>query len=73
MRKNKQPVSEDDIMLLQTYLEKVVSIENKCKDDFSHTEWYLLEKYSQDEVNAIINFFKENGVKCDCDIVNKFN
>lgn len=73
MNKNNQLVSKHNIMLLQAYLENVVSIENKCKDDFSHTEWYLLEKYNEDEVNAIINFFKENGVKCDCDIVKKFS
>lgn len=73
MSKNKQPVSEHDIILLQAYLEHVVSIENKCKDDFSHTEWYLMEKYSEEEVRIIINFFKEKGVKCDCDLVKKFN
>lgn len=73
MNKNKQPVSKENIMLLQAYLEQVVSIENKCKDDFAHTEWYLLEKYSEAEVNAIINFFKEKGIKCDCDLVKKFN
>jgi hypothetical protein len=73
MSKNKQPVSNQDIILLQAYLEQVVSIENKCKDDFSHTEWYLMEKYSEEEVSAIINFFKEKGIKCDCDLVKKFN
>ncbi|MDZ7764773.1 MAG: hypothetical protein U5K00_10135 [Melioribacteraceae bacterium] len=73
MNKNNQPVSNNDILMLQAYLEQVVSIENKCKDDFSHTEWYLLEKYSEEEVNAIINFFKEKGAKCDCDLVKRFN
>lgn len=73
MNKNKQPVSNQDIILLQAYLEQVVSIENKCKNDFSHTEWYLQEKYSDEEVNAIISFFKEKGIKCDCDLVKKFN
>ena len=73
MNKNKQPVSRENIMLLQAYLEQVVSIENKCKDDFSHTEWYLMEKYSEEEVSAIINFFKERGMKCDCDLVKNFN
>jgi len=60
-------------MLLQAYLEQIVSIENICKDDFTHTEWYLMEKYSEEEVSAIINFFKERGMKCDCDLVKKFN
>lgn len=73
MNKDKQPVSKNDILLLQAYLEQVVSIENKCKDDFSHTEWYLQEKYSKEEVTSIINFFMQNGVKCDCDLVNKYN
>lgn len=73
MNKNNQPVSKNDIMMLQAYLEQVVSIENKCKDDFSHTEWYLLEKYSDEEVSAIIKFFKEKGAKCDCDLVKRFN
>lgn len=73
MNNNKQPVSNNDIMLLQAYLKHVVSLENKCKDDFSHTEWYLQEKYSKEEVTAIINFFMQNGVKCDCDLVNKYN
>jgi hypothetical protein len=73
MSKNKPPVSDSEIRMLQAYLDQIVSIENKCKDDFSYTEWYLEEKYSEDEVNAIINFFRENGVKCDCGILKKFN
>jgi hypothetical protein len=32
-----------------------------------------MEKYSEEEVSAIINFFKEKGIKCDCDLVKKFN
>lgn len=57
--------------MLQTYLEQIVSIENKRKDDFSYTEWYLKEKYSENEVYAIINFFKGSRVKCDCDVIKK--
>ncbi len=72
MDKNKQPVSKNDIIMLQAYLEQIVSIENKCKENFAHTEWYLQEKYSDDEVNTIINFFKVSGAQCDCDLVKKF-
>lgn len=71
MMKNEQPVSINEIVMLQAYLEHVVSIENKCKDDFSHTEWYLREKYPKEKVKAIINYFEENGFKCDCDLVKK--
>lgn len=73
MNKIKQPVSNHDMIFLQAYLEQVVSIENNCKDDFSFTEWYLHEKYSENEVTAIIKFFKESGFNCDCDLVNKID
>lgn len=71
MKSVKIPIKENDLTFLQAYLYKTFSLENRCNDNFDYTEWYLKERYSQEEINAIVNFFKGKGINCDCDIINK--
>lgn len=64
-------IRENDFILLQAYLQEIFSIENTCKDNFTRTQWYLNEKYSENEVTEIIKEFMRNDIKCDCNLINK--
>jgi hypothetical protein len=48
-------------------------LESKCKKNFNNTIWFFKEKYSDEEVNLIIDFLKSKGLKCDCDVINKLD
>lgn len=66
-------VPENELVFLQAFLHKAFSIENRCNDNFENTVWYLGERYSDDEVDLIIDYFKERGIKSDCDIIKNHN
>ena len=40
---------------------------------FKYTKWYLKENYTDKKIDSILEFFKSYGLKCDCDIINKFD
>ena len=73
MKKSELPIPIHRLAFLQAYLYQVFTLENECKKNFDNTEWYLKETYTDEEVNSIIEFFKSIGLKCDCDIINKFD
>jgi hypothetical protein len=73
MIKMKLPIPIHKLALLQAYLYQVFTLENHCENSFDHTKWYLDEKCSETEIKNTIEFFKQIGLKCDCDIINKFN
>ncbi len=66
-------ITIQELAFLQAYLFQVFSSEKQCKKNFDHTEWYFNEKYSSNDVSSIKNYFVNNGIFCDCDIINKFD
>ncbi len=72
MKNMSQLIPETELTFLQAYLHKTFLLENKCRDNFENTAWYLGERYSDDEVDLIIDYFKEIGIQCDCDLIRKF-
>ena len=73
MKKSDLPIPIHEIAFLQAYLYKMFSLEGRCKQNFERTEWHLKETHKEEEVKSIIDFFRSNGLKCDCDIIRKFN
>lgn len=67
------PIVIGEIALLQAYLYQIFTTQSDCKSSFTNTEMYLNDKYNSDEVNSILNYFKENGLQCDCDIIYKMD
>jgi hypothetical protein len=35
--------------------------------------WHLKQKYSDEEIESVISFFRNRGLKCDCDVIHKIN
>jgi len=73
MKKNELPIAIYQLALLQAYLYEIFSIDKKCEKNFKYTEWYLRDNFSAEEVDAIIKFFKDEGINCDCDILRKLD
>lgn len=73
MTKKNLPIPIHQIAFLQAYLYEIFSSGKKCKKNFQHTEWYLKEKFTDKEVELVFDFFNSYGLKCDCDIINKFD
>jgi hypothetical protein len=73
MKKLELPIPIHRLAYLQAYLYQVFSLNSNCKKNFDNTKWYLKEKHTDEEVNSTIEFFKSIGLKCDCDIINKFD
>ena len=73
MIKKDPPIPIHRLAFLQAYLYEIFSAEEKCGSSFSHTEWYLKENFSENEIDLTIKFLKENGLSCDCDIVKKLD
>lgn len=71
MKSTNQLTPEIELSFLRAYLYKTFSLENRCEDDFERTVRYLGERYSDEEVDLIIDYFKEIGIKSDCDILHK--
>ena len=73
MKKSEVPIPIHEIAFLQAYLYKIFSLEGYCKQNFERTEWHLKEIHKDEEVKSIIDFFRSNGLKCDCDVIRKFD
>lgn len=73
MINKKLPIPIYQFAMLQAYLYEVFSTEKKCESNFKYTEWYLKEKFSENEITNIIQFFKDNGLNCDCGILKKID
>lgn len=73
MKNIKPPIQIQKLAFLQGYLYEVFSYEKKCNNSFENSEWYLKEKYSDEEVDSILDFFCSNNINCDCDIIKKFD
>jgi len=73
MKNLQLPVPIYEIAFLQAYLYQIYTLESNCKKDFGNTLWYLNEKYTYEEVNSIMTYFKSHGFECDCDIINKLD
>ncbi len=73
MKKSELPIPIHRLAYLQAYLYQIFTLDSNCKKNFNYTKWYLKEKQTDEEVNATINFFKSIGLKCDCDIISKFD
>lgn len=67
------PIPIHELAFLQAYLYGVFSSKMQCKKNFNHAEWFLNEKHTDEEVTEIKNFFRNNGIECDCDIIYKFD
>ena len=61
------------LAFLQAYLYQIFFLEKHCENNFKHTEWYLKENFTQAEIQNILNLFSQLGLKCDCDLINKFD
>ena len=73
MKISELPMPIYKLAFLQAYLYQIFSLEGTCKKNFEHTEWYLKDKLTENEVETIMDFFRSNGMTCDCDIINKMN
>ncbi len=73
MTKKELPIPIYRLAMLQVYLYEIFSGEKKCKKNFKYTEWYLIENFSEEKVKEIIKFFNEEGLNCDCGILNKMD
>ncbi len=73
MKASELPIPIHEVAFLQAYLYEVFSIEDQCQQNFEKTEWHLKGTHKDEEVESIIQFFKSNGVNCDCDIIHKFD
>ncbi|MHB8871532.1 MAG: DUF2695 domain-containing protein [Candidatus Doudnabacteria bacterium] len=69
--KSRIPIHQ--LAFLQAYLYEIFSTEKKCEKDFRHTEWFLRENFPQDKIENIIEFFSQEGLSCDCDIIKKLD
>ncbi|MEN8191360.1 MAG: hypothetical protein ABFS12_01005 [Bacteroidota bacterium] len=67
------PLPIHQIALLQSYLYEIFTYEKKCNKSFENSEWYLKEKHTEEEVTSVLEFFKNNDIMCDCDIIHKFD
>jgi hypothetical protein len=73
MNNVKLPIPIHEVAFLQAYLYEVFSFEGHCNQNFKRTEWHLKQSHSDEEIKSIIEFFKGRGLKCDCDILQKFD
>ncbi len=73
MYKSELPILIHQLALLQAYLYEIFVGEKKCENNFKYSIWYLKEKFSDKKVDSVLEFFKSYGLKCDCDIINKFD
>ena len=73
MKKLEIPIPIHRLAYLQAYLHQIFTLDSNCKMNFDNTKWYLKETHTDEEVNSTIDFFKNKGLKCDCDIINKFD
>jgi hypothetical protein len=65
----KEKVNLADIAFLQAYLIEMFEFEHNCEQSFKHTEWYLDQKFNEEEKEMYFSFLKERGAKCDCDVI----
>ena len=55
---------------LEEFEDRLYSIESDCQDDHSASISILKSMgYEEDEIEEIIEWFKENGGFCDCEVV----
>jgi hypothetical protein len=73
MKKKEIPIPIHQLAFLQAYLYGVFAGEKPCNKNFSNTKWYLSEKYSNKDVNLILDFLKNKEIECDCDIIHKLD
>lgn len=67
------PIAIHRLAYLQAYLYQIFTLERECKNNFDNTRWFLKETHNLEEINSIIEYFKSLGLKCDCDIINKYD
>ena len=73
MNKSELPIPIYQLAILQAYLYEIFSLEGRCEKNFENAEWYLKEKFTDKEVDSILEFFSSFGLKCDCDIIHKLD
>ena len=73
MNKSDLPIPIYQLAFLQAYLYEIFSLEGRCEKNFENAEWYLKEKFTDKEVDSILEFFNSFGLKCDCDIIHKLD
>ncbi len=73
MKKTESPIPIYKLAFLQAYLYQILTLDKQCENNFNHTEWYLKEHFSAAEMKTILNFLDQQGLKCDCDLINKLN
>lgn len=69
MNNFKPPIPIYQLAFLQAYLYEIFTLKTKCEDSFKNTEWFLKENFTEEQISAVMNFFKERKYKCDCDIL----
>jgi hypothetical protein len=67
------PIPVYQMVFLQSCLNQIFTIDKNCENNFDYSEWYLREKFTEEEVNSVIEFFRRNGLTNDCDVVKKLN
>lgn len=73
MTKTDLPMSVYKLAFLQAYLYEIFTMKKTCENNFKHTEWYLNENFSEQNVKEIFKFFKDEGLNCDCDVLKKID
>lgn len=73
MREKKLPILIHQLALLQAYLYEIFEAEKRCEKNFKHTKWYLKDKHSEKTIEKIVEFFNQEGLNCDCDVIRKLD
>lgn len=73
MTKSELPIPIFRLALLLAYLYEIFINEKRCEQNFKYTEWYLTQNYSTNEIELMLKFLREAGLKCDCDIIKKLD
>ncbi len=73
MKSTNLPMQIHELAFLKAYLYELFTSANVCQNNFHHTNWYLKDKYSDDEIEKIKNHFILKNINCDCDIIFKLD
>jgi hypothetical protein len=69
----KLPIPISEMAFLLAYLYEIFTLKEHCRQNFEQTEWHLKENHKEEKVKLVLDFFRSNGLKCDCDILHKFD
>ena len=73
MTKTELAIPVFKLAFLQAYLYEIFTLKKTCENNFKHTQWYLDENFSEKNIEKLFEFFKNNELNNDCDILKKLD